>query len=139
MNREMIDSSDASRDLLHPSRTRPPKKPSAGFWKRAVIQRTNLSGTMPYLRRIKGKFGQAEGITSASLKLAPIVHGIIKSQQLYYEKEAFKIIPQGETRRRKALEKQAAALGLTLHPAAPEQMKLLGRVNERKGLLLCFS
>jgi hypothetical protein len=94
---------------------------------------------MPYLRRIKGKFGQAEGITSASLKLAPIVHGIIKSQQLYDEKEAFKIIPQGETRRRKALEKQAAALGLTLHPAAPEQMKLLGRVNERKGLLLCFS
>ena len=38
--------------------------------------------------------------------------------QPYDEKEAFKLTPQSEARRRKALEKQAAALGLTLQPAA---------------------
>jgi transposase len=70
-----------------------------------------------YLRRMKGKLGKAEGVTAAAHKLARIVHGMIKSQQPYDEKEAFKISPQSEARRRKALEKQAAALGLTLQPA----------------------
>ena len=69
------------------------------------------------MRRMKGKLGKAEGITAAAHKLARIVHGMIKSQLPYDEKEAFKISPQSEARRRKALEKQAAALGLTLQPA----------------------
>lgn len=71
-----------------------------------------------YVRRMKGKLGKAEGITAAAHKLARIIHGMIKSQRAYDEKEAFKITPQSEARRRKALEKQAAALGFTLQPAA---------------------
>ena len=75
-----------------------------------------------YLRRMKGKLGKAEGTTAAAHKLARIVHGMIhgmiRSQQAYDEKEAFKLTLQSEARRRKALEKQAAALGLTLQPAA---------------------
>lgn len=71
-----------------------------------------------YLRRMKGKLGKAEGTTAAAHKLARIVHGMIKSQKPYDEKEAFKLTPQSEARRRKALEKQAAALGFTLQPAA---------------------
>lgn len=43
---------------------------------------------------------------------------MIKSQQPYDEKEAFKLTPQSEARRRKVLEKQAASLGLPLQPAA---------------------
>jgi transposase len=71
-----------------------------------------------YLRRMKGKLGKAEGTTAAAHKLARIVHGMIKNQKPYDEKEAFKLTPQSEARRRKALEKQAAALGLILQPAA---------------------
>lgn len=71
-----------------------------------------------YLRRMKGKLGKAEGITASAHKLARILHGMIKSQQSYDEKEAFKLTPQSEARRRKALEKQAAALGFILQPAA---------------------
>ena len=71
-----------------------------------------------YLRRMKGKLGKAEGITATAHKLARIVHGMIKSQKPYDEKEAFKLTPQSESRRRKVLEKQAAALGLTLQPTA---------------------
>ncbi|MEO5716887.1 MAG: IS110 family transposase [Luteolibacter sp.] len=67
-----------------------------------------------YLRRMKGKLGKAEGTTAAAHKLARIVHGMIKSQKPYDEKEAFKLTPQSEARRRNALEKQAAALGLSL-------------------------
>ena len=70
------------------------------------------------MRRMKGKLGKAEGTTAAAHKLARIVHGMIKSQKPYDEKEAFKLTPQSEARRRKALEKQAAALGFTLQPAA---------------------
>jgi transposase len=71
-----------------------------------------------YLRRMKGKLGKAEGTTAAAHKLARILHGMIKSQQSYDEKEAFKLTPQSEARRRKALEKQAAALGFILQSAA---------------------
>ena len=71
-----------------------------------------------YVRRMKGKLGKAEGITAGGHKLARIIHGMIKSQKAYDEKEAFKLTPQSEARRRKALEKQAAALGFTLQPAA---------------------
>lgn len=71
-----------------------------------------------YLRRMKGILGKAEGTTAAAHKLARIVHGMIKSQKPYDEKEAFKLTPQSEARSRKALEKQAAALGFTLQPAA---------------------
>ena len=71
-----------------------------------------------YLRRMKGKLGKAEGTTATAHKMARIVHGMIKSQKPYDEKEAFKITPQREARRRKSLERQAAALGYTLQPAA---------------------
>ena len=70
------------------------------------------------MRRMKGKLGKAEGPTTAAHKLARIVHGMIKSQKPSDEKEAFKLTPQSEARRRKALEKPAAALGFTLQPAA---------------------
>lgn len=71
-----------------------------------------------YLRRMKGRLGKAEGTTAAAHKLARIIHGMIKSQKPYDEKQAFKLTPQSEARRRRALEKQAAALGLTLQPMA---------------------
>jgi hypothetical protein len=67
---------------------------------------------------MKGKLSKAEGTTAAAHKLARVVHSMIKSQKPYDEKEAFKLTPQSETRRRKALEKQAAALGLMLQPLA---------------------
>ncbi len=67
---------------------------------------------------MKGKLGKAEGTTAAAHQLARIVHGMIKSQKSYDEKEAFKLTPQNEARRRKALEEQAAGLGLTIQPAA---------------------
>lgn len=71
-----------------------------------------------YFRRMKGRLGKAEGITAAAHKLARVVYAMIKSQRPYDEKEAFKTTPQSEARRRKNLEKQAAALGFTLHPIA---------------------
>jgi len=101
------------------AKTRKVKSRLAGAFRLGVfgLQRsqTQMGG---YLRRMKGKLGKAEGTTAAAHKLARIVHGMIKSQQPYDEKEAFKLTPQSEARRRKALEKQAAALGLTLQPAA---------------------
>ena len=65
-----------------------------------------------------GKLGKAEETTAAAHKLARGVHEMIKNQQPYDEKEAFKLALQSEARRRKALEKQATALGFTLQPAA---------------------
>ena len=52
------------------------------------------------------KPGKEEGTTAAAHRLARIVHGMIKSQKPYDEKEAFKLTPQSDARRRKALEKQ---------------------------------
>jgi transposase len=71
-----------------------------------------------YFRRMKGKLGKAEGTTAAAHKLARVLYGMIKSQQPYDEKEAFKSTPMNLVRRRKALEKQAAAMGFTLLPTA---------------------
>lgn len=71
-----------------------------------------------YLRWMKGRLGKAEGTTAAAHKLARIVHGMIRSQKPYDEREAFKLTPQSAARRRKTLEKQAAALGFTLQPVA---------------------
>ncbi len=81
------------------------------------LQRSQ-TGMGGYMRRMKGKLGKAEGVTAAAHKLARVIHGMIKSQKPYDEKEAFKLTPQSEARRRKALEKQAAALGFILQPAA---------------------
>jgi hypothetical protein len=64
-----------------------------------------------YLRRMIGKQGKAEGTSVAARKLARIIHGMIKSQRAYDEKEAFKLSPQSDARRREVLEKQAAAPG----------------------------
>ena len=69
------------------------------------------------MRLMKGKFCKAEGLIASAHKLVRIVHGIIKSQRPYDEKEAFKIKPQSEAHRRKVLEKQVIALGLTIQPA----------------------
>ena len=71
-----------------------------------------------YLRRMKSRLGKAEGTTATAHKLARIIHGMIKSGKPYDEKEAFKPTPQNQARRRRSLEKQAAALGLTLQPMA---------------------
>ena len=71
-----------------------------------------------YLRRMKSRLGKAEGTTAAAHKLARIIHGMINNQKPYDEKEAFKLTPQSQARRRRALEKQAAALGLILQPMA---------------------
>ena len=71
-----------------------------------------------YLRRMKSRLGKAEGTTAAAHKLARIIHGMINNQKPYDEKEAFKLTPQSAARRRRALEKQAAALGLILQPMA---------------------
>ena len=101
------------------AKTRKVKSRLAGAFRLGVfvLQRsqTQMGG---YLRRMKGKLGKAEGTTAAAHKLARIVHGMIKSQKPYDEKEAFKLTPQSEASRRKALEKQAAAFGLVLQPAA---------------------
>jgi transposase len=66
------------------------------------------------LRRLKGRLGKAEAITAVAHKLARIIYGMIRHQRPYDEKEAFKQTPQKLARRRQRLEKEAAALGLTL-------------------------
>lgn len=71
-----------------------------------------------YFRRMKARLGKAEGTVAAAHKLARILYGMIKSQRAYDENEAFKITPQTAARRRRNLEKQAAALGLQLVAAA---------------------
>ena len=43
---------------------------------------------------------------------------MIKNQQPYNETEAFKVTPMTQARRLQTLQKQAAALGLQLVPAA---------------------
>ena len=71
-----------------------------------------------YFRRMKGRLGKAEGLVAAAHKLVRILYGMIQSQRPYDEAEAFKITPQTLARRRRNLEKQAAALGLQLQPIA---------------------
>jgi hypothetical protein len=55
---------------------------------------------------------------AAAHKLARILYGMIKNQRACDETEAFKITPQTAARRLRNLNKQAAALGLQLVPAA---------------------
>ena len=71
-----------------------------------------------WFRRMKARLGKAEGTVAAAHKLARILYGMIQSQRPYDENEAFKITPQTLARRRRNLEKQAAALGLQLQPIA---------------------
>jgi transposase len=71
-----------------------------------------------YFRRMKARLGKAEGLVAAAHKLCRIIYGVIHSQRAYDETEAFKITPQSAARRRHHLEKQAAALGFRLEPAA---------------------
>jgi transposase len=66
------------------------------------------------LRRLQGRLGKAEAITAIAHKLARVIYGMIRTQRAYDEKEAFKQTPQKLARRRQRLEKEAAALGLTL-------------------------
>ena len=70
---------------------------------------------------LNGKYyGSGEAITACDEKLGELAARVeceVSGPLPYDEKEAFKISPQSEARRRKALEKQAAALGLTLQPA----------------------
>ena len=101
------------------AKTRSVKNRLAGAFRLGVFglqkSQTPMGG---YVRRMKGKLGKAEGTTAAAHKLARIVYGMIKNPQSYDENEAFKQTPQSLARRRKALEKQAAALGLILQPLA---------------------
>lgn len=71
-----------------------------------------------YFRRMKARLGKGEGVVAAAHKLARIVYALIRTQRPYDENEAFKITPQTAARRRRYLEKQAAALGLQLVAAA---------------------
>jgi transposase len=71
-----------------------------------------------FFRRMKARLGKAEGLVAAAHKLIRILYGMIKNQKAYNESVAFKATPQTMTRRRKNLEKQAAALGLQLVEAA---------------------
>lgn len=71
-----------------------------------------------YFRRMKARLGKAEGLVAAAHKLCRVIYGVIRGQRGYDETEAFKITPQTAARRRHHLEKQAAALGLRLEPAA---------------------
>lgn len=71
-----------------------------------------------HFRRMKARLGKAEGTVATAHKLTRIIYGMIESQRAYDEAEAFKITPQTAARRRKNLEKQAAALGLQLVAAA---------------------
>jgi len=67
-----------------------------------------------YVRKMKARLGKAEGIVAGAHKLVRIIYGMIKNQKPYDETEAFKTTPQTAARRRRNLEKQAAALGLQL-------------------------
>ena len=67
-----------------------------------------------YVRRMKARLGKAEGIVAGAHKLLRIIYGMIKNQMPYNEIEAFKTTPQTAARRRRNLEKYAAALGLQL-------------------------
>ncbi len=87
------------------AKTRKVKSRLAGAFRLGVFgleeSQTEMGG---YFRRMKGKLGKAEGITAAAHKLARVVYGMIKSQKPYDEKEAFKLTPQSQARRRKSLE-----------------------------------
>jgi transposase len=76
------------------------------------------NGMGDYHRRMKARLGKAEGTVATAHKLARILYAMIKNQTAYDENEAFKITPSAATRRRRRLERQAAALGLVLRPAA---------------------
>jgi hypothetical protein len=67
---------------------------------------------------MKARLGKAERITATAHKLARVVYGMIKVQKSHDEKEVFKPNAQATQRCLKALHKQAAALSLTLAPAA---------------------
>ena len=71
-----------------------------------------------YFRRMKARLGKAEGLVAAAHKLIRILYAMIHSRKAYSEDEAFRITPQNLARRRKNLEKQAAALGMQLVAAA---------------------
>jgi len=71
-----------------------------------------------HFRRMKARLGKAEGTVATAHKLMRILYGMIETRRAYDESEAFRITPQTAARRRRNLEKQAAALGLQLVAAA---------------------
>jgi transposase len=101
------------------AKTRKVKCRLAGAFRLAAFGLQHSETEMGHLlRRMKARLGKAEGITATAHKLARVVYGMIKVQKSYDEQEAFKPSPQAIARRLKALQKQAASLGLTLAPAA---------------------
>ena len=85
--------------------------PSPFPWPRA-------SGRMgEYVRRFKGRLGQAEGIVAGAHKLARIIGAMIVSGQPYEETKAFATTPASTARRLKHLQNQAQALHMKLVPA----------------------
>ncbi len=101
------------------AKTRKVKCRLAGAFRLAAFGLQHSESEMGHLlRRMKARLGKAEGITATAHKLARVMYGMIQAQQSYDEKAAFKTNPQATQRRLKALQKQAAALGLTLASAA---------------------
>ena len=101
------------------AKTRKVKCRLAGAFRLAAFGLQHSESEMGHLlRRMKARLGKAEGITATAHKLARVMYGMIQAQQSYDEKAAFKPNPQATQRRLKALQKQAAALGLTLASAA---------------------
>ena len=101
------------------AKTRKVKSPLAHAMRLAVFGLQNTDNRMgDYFRRMKGRLGKAEGLVATAHKLIRILYGMIQSQKPYDEAEAFHLTPQNIARRRRNLEKQAAAMGFQLVDAA---------------------
>jgi transposase len=101
------------------AKTRKVKSPLAHAMRLAVFGLQNSDNRMgDYFRRMKARLGKAEGLVATAHKLIRILYGMINRQTPYDEAEAFHLTPQNLARRRRNLEKQAAALGLQLVEAA---------------------
>ena len=101
------------------AKTRKVKSPLAHAMRLAVFGLQNTDNRMgDYFRRMKARLGKAEGLVATAHKLIRILYGMIQSQKPYDEAEAFHLTPQNIARRRRNLEKQAAAMGFQLVDAA---------------------
>lgn len=97
------------------TKTRQVKNRLAGAFRLCALGLANAKGMMgQYSRRIKGRLGNAEGITATAHKLARVVYAMIATGRTYDEKEAFRITPQNHKKQLNKLEKQALALGFKI-------------------------
>jgi hypothetical protein len=63
----------------------------------------NDSQIGPDATAVQRQAGESRGITATAQKLARVICGVIKSQRLYDEQEAFKVSPQKLQRRHRRL------------------------------------